>query len=168
MRRSLFLLLLVSLVAAGAGLARAQQGHPMATNAAEYKFVTRSHLPDCQSVAHLRGNPRTEPSITFEKFAAGCKLPWHWHTVDTEVMMVHGVSLLELKGQKPVSLGPGGYAFVPARRVHRFSCAAPCQHFDYALGPRDLHYVDATGNEITPEAALKAVNEKPGLIPAAK
>ena len=82
--------------------------------------------------------------------------------------MVHGVSLLELKGQKPVSLGPGGYAFVPARRVHRFSCAAPCQHFDYALGPRDLHYVDATGNEITPEAALKAVNEKPGLIPAAK
>ena len=45
MRRTLFLLLLVSLVAAGAGLARAQQGQPMATNAAEYKFVTRSHLP---------------------------------------------------------------------------------------------------------------------------
>ena len=159
------LLLVFSLLLAGAGSARAQQGQAVARNVAQDKFVTAPGAPTCTHGAVQQGDPRTGPSLLFVKTDAGCTFPWHWHSTDEQIMMVRGVAVLEVKGQKAVSLSPGGYAFVPAHQAHHVRCAGPCEYFLQRSGPTDFHFVDTAGKEITPEEALKPLKEKPAPAP---
>jgi hypothetical protein len=52
----------------------------------------------------------------------------------------------------------GDFAYLPARHVHRATClsAAPCLVFLTSDAAFDIHWVDATGQDIPLEAALKA------------
>jgi len=51
-------------------------------------------------------------------------------------------------------LGPGGYAMMPGKHVHQFTCASACSAFVASDAAFDIHYVDAGGSEISPAAAL--------------
>ncbi len=75
-------------------------------------------------------------------------------------MMVKGVAHVEMKDGKPLTLESGGYALMPSRHVHQFRCEKACSLYIYSDAAFDMHYVDAQGNEISAEDALKSTMRK--------
>ena len=43
---------------------------------------------------------------------------------------------------------------MPSKHVHQFTCMSACAAFVSSDAAFDIHYVDAKGSEIPPEAAL--------------
>jgi len=124
--------------------------------AANSKFTPVPNAPACITVAVDRGDPATGPSVMLNKFAAGCSVPWHWHTPNEQLMIVSGVLRVEMKGEKPVVQRAGDFAFLPARHIHRATCvSAPCVLFLSSDGPFDVHYSGPNGEEITLAEAQK-------------
>lgn len=122
----------------------------------ENKFVSMPGLPGCVTLAVQNGDPAKGASVILLKAKSGCVIPWHWHTATESVMVVSGSPKMEMKDEgSPALLGPGGYAMLPAKHVHRFSCKSACTVFFTSDAAFDIHYVDAAGKEIPPEAALK-------------
>ena len=132
----------------------AADGQTVTANAAGMKFVNFPGLPACATGAVENGDPNHGPSVILLKATAGCKIPWHWHTPNEQVMIASGVGMVEMKDAKPVSLRAGGYASFPSRHAHQFSCVGPCMAFVSSDGIFDIHYVDKDGKEISPEQAL--------------
>jgi quercetin dioxygenase-like cupin family protein len=128
-------------------------------NVAEMKFVTVPGLPTCASNSVQSGDPTKGPSIILAKVATGCVIPWHWHTPNEHLMIVSGVTRLEMKDGKPLTLRTGGFAKLPSRHVHQFRCERNCLFYIYTDAAFDIQYVDAEGKEISPTEALKAAKE---------
>lgn len=119
------------------------------------KFAPAQGLPACVAMAVESGDPAKGPSVILFKGSAGCRIPWHWHTATENVMMVSGAAKVEMKdGGASKVLGPGGFALLPSKHVHEFTCTSACAAFVNSDSAFDIHYVDASGKEIPPEAAL--------------
>ena len=131
----------------------------MAQNMAEMKFAPFPGLPTCTPGSVQSGDPAKGPSIILAKIAAGCIIPWHWHTPNERLMLVSGVATVQMKDGKPVTLRAGGFATMPAHHVHQFRCIKDCVLYIYSDAAFDIHYVDKEGKEIPPDEALKAVKE---------
>ena len=130
-------------------------------NSADRKLTTIPPLPTCARGAVMSGDPSKGGSIIFASIAAGCIIPWHWHTPTEQVMISSGVARLDVKDQKSMTLRAGGYAIMPSKHIHQFRCnTGPCQIFVSSDAAFDLHYVNAKGDEITPDAANKNVKQK--------
>jgi uncharacterized RmlC-like cupin family protein len=73
-----------------------------------------------------------------------------------------------MKGDKPFVAHHGDFLYLPARHVHRATClgSAPCLVFLTSDASFDIHWVDATGQEIPIETALKAT--KSAMTPQPK
>ena len=123
-------------------------------NLSESKLAPMPGMPGCVIMAVESGDPSKGASIIVFKGTAGCTIPWHWHTPVEHVMIVSGSAKVEMKDGKTEVLKAGGYALMPAKHVHRFTCASVCSAFVYSDGAFDIHYVDPSGKEITPDAAL--------------
>lgn len=121
----------------------------------ENKFAPTPGLPSCISTAVESGDPSKGPSVIVFKGAAGCVIPWHWHTPTEHVMIVSGSAKVEMKGGSSATLGPGGYAMMPSKHVHQFTCTSACLAFVNSDRAFDIHYVDANGKEISTDVALK-------------
>jgi quercetin dioxygenase-like cupin family protein len=122
---------------------------------AENKFEPMPGLPKCVTPAVESGDPSKGASVILFKATAGCSIPWHWHTPTEHVMIVSGSAKVEMKdGGKTAVLGPGGYAMLPSKHVHQFTCTSACAAFVSSNAAFDIHYVDASGAEIPPDAAL--------------
>jgi quercetin dioxygenase-like cupin family protein len=122
----------------------------------ENKFNTMAGLPSCVTLAVESGDPTKGPSVIVFKGTAKCQFPWHWHTPTEQVMMVSGSAKVEMKdGGTSSILGPGGFALLPSKHVHQFTCNSACSAFVVSDVTFDIHYVDAAGNEIPPDQALK-------------
>ena len=121
---------------------------------ADNTFALVPGLPACMLGAVQSGDPGTGPSLIAFKAAAGCVIPWHWHTPNEHLMLVSGTARAEMKGGASVLMQAGAYARFPSKHLHQFSCPTACQGFVGSDATFDIHYVDATGKEITPEAAL--------------
>jgi quercetin dioxygenase-like cupin family protein len=122
---------------------------------AENKLAPMAGLPQCVNMAVESGDPSKGASVIVFKGTAGCKIPWHWHTPTEQVMIVTGSAKIEMKdGGKTAVLGPGGYGMMPSKHVHQFTCASACSAFVISDAAFDIHYVDAGGAEISPDAAL--------------
>lgn len=143
-----------------AGMASAQEGHPAVHNVTQMTFAKFPGLPTCSPGSVQSGDPGKGPSIIAAKVDAGCTIPWHWHTPNEHLMLVSGVARLQTKDGKPMTLRAGGFAMMPAHHVHQFKCISACTMYVYSDAAFDIHYVDATGAELSPDAALKAVKEK--------
>jgi hypothetical protein len=52
-------------------------------------------------------------------------------------------------------LATGDYLYLEAKQAHQFTCVSSCAVFDVIDGAFDIHYVNAEGNEIPVERALK-------------
>lgn len=151
-------LLLIAAAAALGGSAPVQAadtGTMMAVSPQTLKFTTIPDMPSCASAAILRGNPRSGPAWVFLKLASGCRVPWHWHTANEDLVVISGQGSFEMKDGKPLQFTPGAYASLPSHHVHRASCSRNCLLFSIADGAFDIHYVDAGGNEIPANQALK-------------
>lgn len=122
----------------------------------ENKFAAMPGIPACVTVAVESGDPGKGPSVILFKAKAGCVIPWHWHTPTETVMMVSGSATIEMQDKSgQATLGPGGFAMLPSKHVHRFICKSACTAFVSSDAAFDIHYVDSTGKEIPPETALK-------------
>ncbi len=120
----------------------------------ENKFAPLEGMPKCIINAVESGDPTKGPSVIIFKGAAGCAIPWHWHTPTENVMFVNGSAKMEMKDGASSVLGPGGYAMLPSKHVHQMTCTSACMGFVASDAAFDIHYVDANGNEIPPDQAL--------------
>jgi quercetin dioxygenase-like cupin family protein len=127
---------------------------------AENKFATLPGTPTCVTAAVESGDPTKGPSVIVFKASSGCKIPWHWHTPAEHLMMVSGSAKMEMKDGGTAVLGAGGYSMLPSKHVHQFTCTTSCTAFVVSDAAFDIHYVDADGKEITPDAALAAKKKK--------
>jgi len=152
---------MVCLLLAPVMAARAQEpAQAVARNMTQIKFANFPGLPTCALGSVETGDPATGPSIILAKSTAGCIVAWHWHTPNEHLMMVNGAARVEVKDGKSLSLRPGGFALLPSQHAHQFRCTTACVFYVYSDAAFDIHYVDAHGNEISPDQALKAVKEK--------
>jgi quercetin dioxygenase-like cupin family protein len=161
--------ILIAFVFCVAGSIYAQQTEMsagVALNIAEMKFAPLPGMPTCATGAVSSGDPTKGASIILAKATKGCTFPNHWHTPNEKVMIVSGSAHLEMKDGKPASLRPGGFADIPSKHVHSFKCTSQCMLFIHSDAPFDMHYVDASGNELSADDALKAVGEKAAKAPA--
>ena len=122
--------------------------------ASENAFVAVPAMPSCTTAAVQSGDPAKGASVLLAKATAGCVVPWHWHTPTEHLMIVSGSAKLEMKGGKSAVLDAGGYAMLPGKHVHQFTCVSACSFFVSSESAFDIHYVDLNGNEIPPEKAL--------------
>lgn len=137
-----------------------EMGTKSGQNVTEMTFTNIPGLPTCTVGSVQNGDPAKGPSIVFAKIDAGCVIPWHWHTPSEHLMMVSGVARIEMKDGKPLTLESGGYALMPSRHAHQFRCERACSLYIYSDAAFDIHYVDAQGNEISVEDALKYTMKK--------
>jgi anti-sigma factor ChrR (cupin superfamily) len=68
------------------------------------------------------GNPATGPSTIILKAPSNCLVPWHWHTAAEQLLVVEGSVRTEMKGMAVRALGAGGFAMMPGKAPHQFSC----------------------------------------------
>jgi hypothetical protein len=125
------------------------------------KFEPIPNMPACATAAVVRGNPAWGPAWVLLKLASGCRVPWHWHTPNEDLVTISGQGTLEMKDGATIPIGPGVFAGLPSRHVHRANCFRSCLFFSISDGAFDIHYVDAKGEEIELEAALKAAAPTP-------
>lgn len=137
-------------------------------DAAQFAAPSAPGAPDCLYISPAHGDPSTGASTFLGKFDAGCTVPWHWHTANENIVVLSGLFQLTAKGGKAVVIKGGDYAFMPARHVHQAKCAGskPCTFYVSLDGAFDIHYVDASGQEISPDKALANANKNVKKTPA--
>jgi len=130
---------------------------PIVAVAATAKFGAIPNAPECFTIAVDRGDPSKGASVILAKFAPGCVAPFHWHTPSETAMLVSGALEVQMKGDKAMIAHRGDFVFLPPHHIHRATClgTAPCMVFLASDGALDVHWVDAAGQEIPLEAALK-------------
>jgi len=147
---------LICLVAAFQ-LSAQESGQPNYAAAAATKFSVFPGIPDCATTAAQQGDPGKGNAVLLVKTHTGCVVPWHWHTTSERLMMVSGRAKVEMKDATAASLRPGDFILMEAKHIHQFTCSATCMFFAVTGdAPFDIHYVDASGNEIPADQALKA------------
>ncbi len=155
--------LLLAVLAVGLGIettASAQDKMTYAAKAAS-KFVNFPGLPTCLTGSVQSGDPSSGPSVILAKAASSCVIPWHWHSVSEQVMIVSGAAKVGMKDGKPMTVHSGDYLSLPEKNVHEFTCVAACTFFIVPSGAFDIHYVDKGGKEISPDEALKGQMKAP-------
>ena len=171
MRALLILLAVVAIVGEStpphAEDTKAQPQQMVTLNPYSLKFTPVPDMPSCATAAILRGNPRSEPAWVLLKLASGCRVPWHWHTANETLVVISGQGRVEMKDGPPLDFVPGAYASLPSRHAHQAICSRECLLFNGADAAFDVHYVDANGEEIPLEKALKP-SRKPPPTPKAK
>src|SRR5438105_9176849 len=146
----------VMLLATGGGAALAANDHRMViTNPQTLEYINVPDMPTCATAAILRGNPRSGPAWVLLKLASGCRVPWHWHTANEELVVISGRGTLATKGGPSLQFVPGAYASLPNHHVHRTTCTRTCLLFNSADAAFDIHYVDTKGKEISLDEASK-------------
>ena len=76
----------------------------------------------CLSSATENGDPDTGPSTLILKAAPNCKVPWHYHTAEEQLIVTQGRVQAEMDGMSAATLESGGFAMMPSKVKHRFSC----------------------------------------------
>jgi len=96
-------------------------------------------LPAGCGIAVLHGDPAQANVDIFFKVPGQSEIPLHWHTSAERMVLVAGELHLSYEGQEPAKLTPGTYAYGPARRAHRATCASdvPCVLFIAFESPLD-------------------------------
>jgi quercetin dioxygenase-like cupin family protein len=120
------------------------------------KYIKLPVLPQCASFSVQRGDPNTGPADLLLKVNTGCKVPWHWHTATETLFFVSGRARVEMRGGPSHIASASDYVYLPAKHPHQFTCLSQCSLFLATSAAFDIHYVDAQGEEIKPEEALKS------------
>src|ERR1700722_10748536 len=82
----------------------------------------------CLQSALETGNPDTGPSTFMLKAPAGCRVPAHFHSAEEQLIVIRGTVATGMKGTPTVTLTAGGFAVMPGKTIHWFSCEGkePC------------------------------------------
>ena len=149
----------VSIIGTAHLAAQGTEEKPIVATAATAKFGAIPNAPECFTVAVERGDPTKGPSVILARFAPGCVAPFHWHTPSETAMVVSGSLQVQMKGDTAFAAHHGDFVYFPPRHVHRATClgSAPCLVFLTSDAAFDIHWVDAAGQEIPLETAMKGV-----------
>jgi quercetin dioxygenase-like cupin family protein len=109
-------------LAAAMGSPRVQgPHHGVVTPLASAKLESDGQ-PACLKGALENGDPDTGASTFLLEAAPGCAVPAHYHTAEEQLMVVRGDVLTGMDGMSDQTLGPGGFAMMPGKAMHWFSC----------------------------------------------
>ena len=78
--------------------------------------------PACLKVARENGDPDKGPSTFLLEAPSGCVVPPHYHTAEEQLIVVRGDVLTGMEGMAEATLGPGGFAMMPSKAMHWFTC----------------------------------------------
>jgi quercetin dioxygenase-like cupin family protein len=106
--------------AAGAK-AGATQGRFTTSDAIPWKPVDPKKHPGLM-MSVVWGNPNKGASLILQKYPAGMKSGWHWHTAAYDGVVIQGNFTHTFKGAAPQTGGPGSVWSQPARQVHNDKC----------------------------------------------
>jgi quercetin dioxygenase-like cupin family protein len=122
-----FLILFVALVAPIS--AQAPQ-HGVVTPLASAKLSSDGD-PACLSSALENGDPDKGASTFLLQATPGCVVPAHYHTAEEQLFVVRGDVLTGMDGMSEKILGPAGFARMPGKVMHWFTCESksPCLMF---------------------------------------
>jgi quercetin dioxygenase-like cupin family protein len=105
-----------------ASLSPAQtKNHAAARSLSEVKFEPDDDVK-CLLSAVETGNPATGPSTIILKAPPNCLVPWHYHTAEEQLIVTEGYVRTEMDGMPAHNLGTGGFAIMPGKVKHQFSC----------------------------------------------
>jgi quercetin dioxygenase-like cupin family protein len=108
----------VGLMLVAVGLVHAQG---VVRSLSEVKFEQDTDVK-CLSSAVESGDPSKGPSTIILKAPANCVIPWHYHTAEEQLIVIQGRVPTEMEGMPKQVLEPGGFAMMPGKAKHRFSC----------------------------------------------
>jgi len=148
----------VGLVALCAWAQGGDQTH--AANPSELKFGSAPYLPACLTMAPEHGDPSKGAFTLMLKFTSGCTVPMHWHSSGEQLMLVSGSGKMQTSDGKSSPVDRGGFAYIPAKHQHAFTCVTACTAFLSGDAAFDIHYVDKSGNEIPADQALSVGKPK--------
>ncbi len=135
--------------------------------ASTLKFTALPVLPSCATVSPTHGDPFKGAAVIAAKAATNCKIPWHWHSVAEQLIVVSGKGKVEMHdGNMSETVGSGDFVNLAEKHVHQFTCLQTCSFYIVTNGAFDIHYVDKDGKEIKVEDALKAAGNQESAKPA--
>lgn len=80
--------------------------------------------PDCLQFFLENGDMKTGPSTAIMKAKPNCVVPPHYHTAEEQLIIVKGNVSTGMQGMQDAVLGPGGFAMMPSKQPHWFTCTA--------------------------------------------
>ena len=80
--------------------------------------------PACLQFFLENGDMKTGPSTAIMKAKPKCVVPPHYHTAEEQLIIVKGNVSTGMEGMKDAVLGPGGFAMMPSKAPHWFTCTA--------------------------------------------
>jgi quercetin dioxygenase-like cupin family protein len=113
--------LAILLAAIGVSLQGQTASHGIVTPLASANLVADGK-PACLNVARENGDPDKGASTFLLEAAPGCVVPPHYHTAEEQLMVVRGDVLTGMDGMAEATLGPGGFAMMPSKAMHWFTC----------------------------------------------
>jgi len=78
--------------------------------------------PDCLQFFLENGDMNTGPSTAIMKAKPNCVVPPHYHTAEEQLIIVKGNVSTGMEGMPDSVLGPGGFAMMPSKQPHWFTC----------------------------------------------
>jgi quercetin dioxygenase-like cupin family protein len=78
--------------------------------------------PKCLQFSLENGDLNTGPSTAIMKATPGCVVAPHYHTAEEQLIIVRGEVSTGMEAMHDTVLGPGGFAMMPSKRVHWFTC----------------------------------------------
>jgi len=121
---------------------------------ADDKLMVTPGLPECMKGTVMRGDPAHGAYVIYAKASSGCEVPTHWHTADGELIWISGTGHFKMKDIGDQTVKPGMYVRVPSKHVHSERCITVCSFYVVGAQAFDIHYIDASGNEIPFEQAV--------------
>jgi quercetin dioxygenase-like cupin family protein len=80
--------------------------------------------PACLQFFLENGDMETGPSTAIMKAAPKCVVPPHYHSAEEQLIIVKGNVSTGMEGMQDTVLGPGGFAMMPSKQPHWFTCTA--------------------------------------------
>jgi quercetin dioxygenase-like cupin family protein len=120
LRATPFAAMLLCVVAAGSAQAP-RQGVVRPLSAV--KFAADDDVK-CLAGVLENGDPASGPSTFILRAPAGCVVAPHYHTAEEQLIVVRGEVSTGMEGMSETVLGPGGFAMMPGKAVHWFTCTA--------------------------------------------
>jgi len=140
--------------------------HGVARTLAEAKLAQDDDVK-CLLSAVESGNPATGPSTIILKAPPNCLVPWHYHTAAEQLIVTEGNVRTEMDGMSPHSLGPGGFAMMPSKAKHQFSCQSKTACVMFVTFDRTYDIFFVRNSAHNGRASGSATGEVPPLLSAA-
>jgi quercetin dioxygenase-like cupin family protein len=138
-----------ALVVASAGAYAQSHDHVIAKPSEAQWGPAPPLLPAGAQIAVLSGDPgKAAPYAVRLKFPANYAIPAHSHPTDENVVVISGALSFGMgdklaRGASNKTLGPGGYALMPASMNHfAYTTTAETSIVLYGVGPVEFKYVN--------------------------